>query len=262
LRLGPRFSRCFADRPALGQAAADSLLSTGRIRAESVSELAAAAADSGAWALALEVESRVRPVPARRSEHVVNLYRYRERCRGEADAAAWIVPRLANASPVELAWIEHRAFALEDDRLLWSVCSDSSGAGAEYPWLLRAAAALRRGDHGGPHARELAWHFAAPERGHDRMLGRFVLGLEDESTVRALSQTGGPPEACEAYYFLGFKAQAEGRTTEAAAWYARALGTQQIARPEYRWACDQLLEWQRQGLSLERLEATLRRTPA
>ncbi len=258
--LGARFVRCFAARPAAGGQAADSLVVTGRIGAEPLADLAAAAADSGAWPLADEIESRVRPAPARRVEHFVSLYRALARTRGEAEATAWLAPRLQGARRAELIRIERLAFADQEDALLWSVCSDSTGPLAEVPWRLRAAAALRRGDHGGAHARELAWHFAAPDHGHDRTLGRFMLGLEDEATVLGLRGSAG--EACEAYYVLGFKAQAEGRMRDAAAWYARALGTRQAAKPEYRWAFDQLAAWQRRGLSLERLEALEGRTPA
>ena len=254
--LGGRFVRCFAARPALGQAAVDSLLATGRIPGESIADLATAAADSGAWELAFEVESRVLPAPARRIEHQGNLYRAIERTRGETQALAWLGPKLQGASATDLARIEHWAFSIADDGLLWSVRADST----EYPWLLRAAAALRRGDHGGVNARELAWHFAAPDRGQDRTLGRFLLGLEEESTVAALG--GSPAEKCEAFYFLGFKAQAEGRLRDAAAWYARGLGTHATSRPEFRWAYDQMLDWQARGQSLELIEAALPRTPA
>ena len=258
--LGPRFARCFAARAAAGQSAVDSLLATGRIPAESIADLAAAAADSGAWELASQVESRVHPAPARRIEHLLSLYRYLGHTRGETEATAWLGPRLQGASAAELAQVQHRAFSLQDDGLLWSVASDTTGASAEYPWLLRAAAALRRGDHGGVHARDLAWHFAAPDRGHDRMLGRFLLGLADESTILGLGGTRA--ETCEAFYFVGFKAQTEGRCRDAAAWYARGLATHATSRPEFRWAYDQLLAWSASGLSLERIESAVRRTPA
>jgi hypothetical protein len=257
---GAGFARCFGDRAAAGRSAADSLLATGRISAESVSQLAAAAADSGAWELAFEVESRVHPGPARRTDQLVNLYRYLQGWRGEAQAMAWLGPRLRGASEAGLARVEQLAFTIQDDRLLWSVCSDSTGPGAAYPWLLRAAAALRRGDHGGANARDLAWHFAAPDSSHDRTLGRFLLGLEDESRVVGMPRT--PSERCETFYFIGLKAQVEGRTRDAAAWFTRCLGTHQAARPEYRRAYDQLLEWRRAGASLNRASATPPRTPA
>lgn len=258
--LGAGFARCFGDRVAAGRSATDSLLATGRIPAEAVSQLAAAAADSGAWELAFEVESRLHHAPARRIEQLVSLYRSLERWRSEDEAARWLGPRLRGASAAGLAQIERLAFTSQEDRLLWSVCSDSTGPGAEYPWLLRAAAALRRGDHGGEHARELAWHFAAPDSGHDRTLGRFLLGLEDESRIASLARI--PSEACEAFYFLGFKAQAEGRTRDAAAWFTRCLGTHQNVRAEYRWAYDQLLAWRRLGLSLSRTPDRPQRPPA
>ena len=257
--LGPGFVRCFRDHIAAGVCATDSILATGRVPAGTVSQLASAAADSGAWALAFEVESRVHPRPERRLEHIVDLVRYLGRWKGAGEAGAWLGSRLRGLDATGVAAVERLAFAAGEDGLLWSASPDSSATHRESSWLLRAAAAARRGDHGGEHARDLAWHFAAPGGDRDRTLGRFVLGLEDESRVVALAST--PSEKCEVYFFLGFKAQAEGRCREAAQWYSRCLGTHQTARPEFRWAFERLLEWRGLRRSLERI-ASERVVPA
>jgi len=245
--LGGGFARCFARDVAAGRVAAESLLAVGRVPDEALSQIAAAAADSGAWALAFEVESRAQFGPGRRIEQLVSLCRYLTGARGEEQAIAWLAPRLKGVRPAGLAELERRAFAAGADRLLWSVRPDST---AEYPWLLRAAAALRRGDHGGEHARDLAWHFAAPDRSHDRTLGRFLLGLEDESSVANLGETA--DERCVSCYFLGFKAQSEGRTRAAAEWFTRCLGTRAADRAEYGWAWEQLDAWRRLGVGMGR----------
>ena len=87
-----------------------------------------------------------------------------------------------------------------------------------------------------------------------------MLGLEDERRVASLGP--GAAQRCEVCYYAGLRAELDARLGDAARWYGRCLATHQSRRAEYGWAYRRLLDWQRRGVSLERLAATVVRAPA
>jgi hypothetical protein len=258
-RLGDAFVSCFRSRVAAGALAADSLLGSG-VPSETIAALASAAADSGAWNLTLEVEARVRPRPGERLAHLLRTYRAERHVRDTAQAEAHLEQSLAGSAPAERMTLARLAFAAGEDGLLWSDATGAVVSATDEGWLLRAAAAARSGDHGGAHAHDLAWHFAAPDTAWERVLGRFMLGLEDERRLASLGP--GAAQRCEVCYYAGLKADLDARLRDAAGWYGRCLATHQSRRAEYGWAYRRLLEWQRLGVSLERLAAAAVRAPA
>ena len=257
--LGDAFVSCFRRRVAAGALAADSMLASG-VPSRTIAALASAAADSGAWNLALEVEARVRPRPGERLAHLLRTYRAERRVRDGAQAQAHLEQALVGTASAERLVLARLAFAAGEDALLWSDATGAVVSATDEGWLLRAAAAARSGDHVGANARDLAWHFAAPDTAWERVLGRFMLGLEDERRVASLGP--GAAQRCEVCYYAGLRAELDARLGDAARWYGRCLATHQSRRAEYGWAYRRLLDWQRRGVSLERLAATVVRAPA
>ncbi|HEY6867582.1 MAG TPA: hypothetical protein VI792_10005, partial [Candidatus Eisenbacteria bacterium] len=257
--VAPRFVACFRRRPAAGIAAAESLIGARAVPAALLDGIVAAAADSGAWEMGFGIASRVRD-PGHWLERLALAYGCLARWKGGPAASAWIAPRLERVGDRERAMLGAIAFERREDDLLWDASPDSAGPAADHHWLLRAAASARAGGPGGPHTRSLAWHFAAPGGGCERLLGRCLLGLEDAGRAEAAATT--PHERCEASYFLGLQAELEGRVREAADRYARALGTHARECPEYGWAYARLAQWGRLERTLDRLASAAARTPA
>ena len=98
----------------------------------------------------------------------------------------------------------------------------------------------------------LTQHLAAPRNARYYLLGRVVMGLEDEAAGTALRGTT-PSQSCEVAFYLGARAQGLGRLDEAHDWYRAAIETSLPGESEYRFALAQLAIWSGQGKSLARL---------
>jgi hypothetical protein len=101
-------------------------------------------------------------------------------------------------------------------------------------WLLRAAASMR--DHGpaSDRTRALRMHYAQENIDRYHMLGRMLLGLEKEETLLSFTPTS--DAKCEVAFYLGLKAERDGRWVEAAEWYGVSVATQKENNAELRWA--------------------------
>lgn len=67
-----------------------------------------------------------------------------------------------------------------------------------------------------------------------------------------------PDSRCEASYYLGLRAQSEGRLRDASDWYRISIESGLQNMGEYRWAYNQLYLWEGEGKSLERIAAEQR----
>jgi len=102
------------------------------------------------------------------------------------------------------------------------------------------------------HLDALKQHFAAPGSARYYLLGRLVMGLENELAGTALRGTN-PSQACEVAFYLGARAQGLGKLDEAHDWYRAAVETSLPGESEYHFALTQLDLWFGQGKSLGRL---------
>jgi hypothetical protein len=256
--LAPYFLDCFRAAPANGIRAVEAILASGYAEPRNLGHLAAALDEAGDHRMAYEVQSRI---PADGHDAVGKLgvcYHMMKRWKGEEAARAWLEPRVEPLDPNERAFLTYVAYDSHDYELLWDV--KVPGAGREdvdFHWLLRAAASLRMGEGSDPHRAELERHFARGGRARYHVLGRFLLGLED--VPAALATATSMKAACETFYYVGLRAQSEGRVREAARCYVRCIETGQSSNGEYRWALHQLYEWMSEGESLARLEAQANR---
>jgi tetratricopeptide (TPR) repeat protein len=255
--LAPYFVDCFRASPAEGIRAVEAILASGYAAGDHLAQIAAALGEAGAPRLAFEVQSRM---PAEGSTAIGRIdlcYRYRKRWKGEQEALEWVRPRLREMTPGDRGLLECIAYESGDYELLWEIEDVGPGPSAnDFHWLLRAAASARMGAARDPRRAGLERHFARGGGEHCKVLGRFLLGREDEPAVLACATD--PRSTCEALYYLGLRAQCEGRVREASRWYVRCVETGQFYNGEYRWAYDQLQRWAARGVSLARLEAEAR----
>ena len=256
--LAPRFIDCFREKPAEGIRAIEALLASSYRDPANLTALALALDQAGHHRMAYEVESRI---PAEGQMAVVQLawrYHYLKRWKGEDAALAWLAAPLRALSPRDRALLACVAYDSRDDELLWEI--DDIGREADdqdFHWLLRAASSTRLGKARDPHRVRLERRYARPRSGHYAVLGRYLLGREDARA--ALGTVTNPRSRCEAYYYMGLRAQSEGSIRQAARWYARCIETGQSYNGEYRWAFTQLGEWMTSGTSLAGLETDARR---
>ena len=152
--------------------------------------------------------------------------------QGSAAAAAWL---RARAAPEDVYSLARLMYAEREDALLWEALPDPlPQASAEDVWLLRAAAALRS-----PEARTgaLHAHYAAAADDETSRLGRYLSRLSGEDAIRGASRR------TRAAWALGTRAEAEGRRTDAVAWYQVAVAGGTTTEPERTFAMDALRGW-------------------
>ena len=248
------FIDCFRASPADGVRAVEAILAAGAASPAALMALAAELDEAGEHRMAYEVQSRI---PAEGQQAVANLarsYHYMRRWKGEDAALDWLRPRLKALGPRDQALLAYVGYECRDFDLLWEI--DFVGPErdqSDFHWLMRAAAAARAGGARGPRREKLARHFARQRPEHYAVLGRFMLGLENEQA--ALASVTDPRSRCETYYYLGLRAQSEGSIRDAARWYARCVESGQAYNFEYHWAYEQLYQWVSGNTSLARLEA-------
>jgi tetratricopeptide (TPR) repeat protein len=251
--LAPRFVASFKDRDAEAMKAV-AALERPDIPGNYVVQLATGCGNNGRRDLAFEILQRVRLDGMEAVARIYHSYYQLKRWKDQPAAVAWIRPHMDKLGAQERALITYEAYRNGDPELLWEVGKVPEGLDGEFHWLMRAATSLRWRDADPAHERELTTHFAQSSDDRYRTLGRFLRGLEAESTVLALADGG--DHVCEVQYYLGLKAQSEGRYRDAAECYARAVATSQAQEGEFRWAMAQLEEWRGKNLTLAKLAET------
>jgi tetratricopeptide (TPR) repeat protein len=184
--------------------------------------------------------------PMDRMRAVLRHYDIARAAMGDAAAGAWGRQRLRGA-PAPFA---AGALVERKEEPLWLLEEPGPGQARELLWLFRAVAAQwHPPSH---HLEVLKQHFAAPGGARYYLLGRVVMGLEDEAAGTALRGTT-PSQACEVAFYLGARVQGLGKLDEAHDWYRAAVEMSLPAESEYHFALTQLAIWSAQGKSLERL---------
>ena len=133
------------------------------------------------------------------------------------NSVAWLRSRVpADAAP-RLAQIAHRRGAPE---AMWLHITEAGDRATPHVWLLRAAES-RLAAGAEPERRRLREVFAAPAADFETALTRHLLGLAAEEEVFRLARTA--QQYYTMAYFLGAKAEAEGRVADALGWYRVTL---------------------------------------
>jgi lipoprotein NlpI len=164
----------------------------------------------------------------------------------------WLRPKVP---PPLLEPLGMFAFAQQADPVVWGLASAPEGTGetADYCWLMRAASSVRSRDSDPAHQAALRQRFEVDRPQFYHQVGRYLLGLSSEQTVIAAATTSQSRQ--ELPFFLGFKAQVEGRYADAVTWYRAAVETGEPRMGEYRWSYDELSRLRSAELSLERMKA-------
>ena len=125
-----------------------------------------------------------------------------------------VPPDLAN----RIAQVAHRRDASE---VLWSDIVNPDAPHADYLLLMRAADLKLTPD--ASRQAMLAGRLEPAREEFRWMLARNLLGLARDDDVFRLADT--PHRRCTAAYFMGLKAEAEGRRADAVAWYRAVIET-------------------------------------
>jgi lipoprotein NlpI len=138
--------------------------------------------------------------------------------------------------------------------VLWDVIPgpESTQETADYVWLMRAAASTRARDADAAHQAALRQRFEVERPGFYHQMGRHLLGLIPEQAVLAAAVS--PKNRQELPFFLGLKARAEGRYTDAVTWYRATIETSTPKMGEYHWAYAELTRLKQAELSLALLK--------
>jgi tetratricopeptide (TPR) repeat protein len=249
--IGQGFARVFAERGQNEAVRAFDALAGTRANTASVANLPLALADAGRNDLAFALQSRLKmDTHVWSAIYPIRAYRYLRSVKGEAAAFEWLSAAIPQHSRTGAS------FAMYGDgepQLLWSLIADpEAGESNAYTWMLRAAAAAEHPESiNAVQRRQILQRFAGVRamltRGvrrflgaEDRyeVLGRFLVGLESEEAVFRLMEE--PGDRCEAAYYLGVKAAADGRQDDAIGWWRVAVETAQWQEGEYEWAYEKL----------------------
>jgi hypothetical protein len=186
------------------------------------------------------------PDPDSNAFRLLIAYDALRRARGEEAAVTWLRGQMTPALGPGLGMEAYRS---GHESLLWSLPLQTD----ERVWVLRQAMMLRRIDTDPEHERLLAEHFALPVDSYLHQVGRYLRGAIREEELLVLGE--GRDRACTVAYFLGLRAQAEGRYSDALLWYRAAIETGIGEQPEFGLAVKQIESWRASGMSLSRLQA-------
>jgi hypothetical protein len=247
--VGPVFVESFEGRDTEAVQAAEALMGAKLGRGHDLGQLAAEAASKGNPALAFEIQSRLRAAGLEQLEMFTSAYGYLKKARGRLPALEWLRARVPDQARITLGMFAHQEHYPE---LLWEIApSLLTGFGADYYWLMRAASAIKPGSGQESHVAELREHYAGSTGSHYDLAGRYLLGLAEERDV--LSAATSPKAQCELFYFIGYKAQCEGRIRKAADWFWLSHATGLMNNGEARWSYNQLYNWKNESRTLARL---------
>lgn len=183
-----------------------------------VREFLLAAQQAGRDAFAFDLASRMQSPGLGGMEMSLVAYLSLKRLEEPGRAVAWLGERVPRNDANRIAQLAHRRGAPE---LLWSDIVDPTGAHAPQLWLYRAADARLAQTTG--HQPALRKQFAAPRNDFHDALARHLLGIGSESDVFRQAQT--PQQHYAMAYFLGLKAESDGRLDDAVDWYRAVMET-------------------------------------
>ena len=252
------FLSVFGDRPPAEAEAAFAALLTGGVTPWSARHLSAGLFAAGRADLAFALQSQL---PVGNGRYTLRFpivaYRYL-RSQGDRDAALqWLRPKIPRVSQAALSF---EIFTEGDDELLWDLITRPDvDRYAESIWLTRAAAYVRAPNPRPAWRRSLLAHYARAGGDDYFLMGRYLMDLVGEETLFSIATT--PERRCEVAYYLGVKAQAEGRYEDAHDWFQVVRATGQSGEFEFLWARDALDAWADRERSLTTLarEAQQRR---
>ncbi len=163
----------------------------------------------------------------------ITMYKYLKEFAGEKKAVNWLRENLPQQlmGPAAMYFFADGHF-----ELLWKVMKSPDG----YNWLLRAASSLIYLNISQKEINQLKAYYNLPGMKEDKygLLGLFLLHKVSKKEI--ILQMNTPKKRCEYSFFLGFKAQTQGRIEEAIDWYRICLETGLSNNGEYFFAMQAL----------------------
>jgi hypothetical protein len=205
---------------------------------------------AGKYEIVYEMATRLHPPGAAQIVLWTQAYHDLKQLQGQSVALAW----LQNKIPPKMLNFASMVFYDESRfELLWTLVKDPAPGeeGADMVWLLRAASVVRSGRENNPHWKDVVEHYKNSEETYYDFTGRYLVGLATEEELMALATD--PKKVCELSYYIGLKAQAEGRYEDASDWFRASVETGLRNNGEYRWSFATLDRWLRSGKNLKRL---------
>lgn len=227
-QIGPAFARAFEGAPDEKAQAAFATLRTAGFTVRSLRDLALGTTGMLRDELVLQMLLPVVEAGATSPQSLVDTAQLIRKVKGVKAAAEWLAPRIR---PDDTVLAARAMFESGDSELLWTALPE---AATDRVWLLRAAAARRFPEPARTAA--VTAHFAAAQGNEDYLLGRYVAGLGDESSIRASS------DRTRTAWALAVRAEAETRREDAIGWYGVALAGGWTS-PERRFAEQALSAW-------------------
>jgi len=253
--IADHFKEVFVNEPnEKGQAAFEALIRSGIIPWNLIN-IPRPIAKAGNNELAFKLLSRMRAQAGGLGdvEFLTEAYQYRKAWQGQEAALSWLRKGIPGplVNPSSMIFFEQKQY-----ELLWTFIQDPQGDGSDFIWLLRAAAFLKSGGSMNSHKPELMQYYSSHNSrisipyysSYYDQIGRYLMGLQSEEETIALAKTD--KQKCEVSYYLGVKAESEGRMEDASDWYRVSVETGLEKNGEFRYALNQLYYWYSSGKSL------------
>ena len=224
------------------------LLVKGGIKSEFLLEMSRAATRAKRLQLANQMLAPLKYPGLGQAVLYLKRYELYKTLEGDTKALKWLEPRIPLQMRNPFSTI---AYDQKQDELLWEFLDESITKGdihATFVWLMRAAAYLREPTPNQTHYQLLQDYYSQAPHTHYNVIGRYLLGMDNEDELSALMIN--PKAVCETAYYVGFKAQTEGRYLDASNWYRISIETGLIRNGEYRWAYSRLYTWRNKNQSL------------
>lgn len=249
--VGKEFTEVFTDLPTAKGLAAFAALLNEKFGHFELQNFVYAVEKSGNHELAFKMSRQLSWPGIGNLVFLIHAYGNLKQWKGKEYALDWLRRRIPLNMRNPASMIIYRQ---KEYDLLWELITDpEKGAHADYVWLMRAAASAGTDTAGNPYHKRLIKYFRTDKSDYYHLIGRYLIGLATEKDLLALAQN--KKALCEISYFIGFRAQKEGRYADASDWFRLSIETGLIKNGEYRWAYDSLYIWRQKTMSLARLSA-------
>ncbi|MBN2383891.1 hypothetical protein JXQ70_13530 [bacterium] len=240
--IGSRFAEVYKDKPLeQGLAAFSELLALHKFEIISTSNVCTRVYQEGNPELAFQMISLLRSRNAMQDLTLkVEAYNFRKHWTDEKEAQDWLrsVIDVKMYQPLSQVAYDRQCY-----ELLWDFIplKPTPGPCEECVWLSRAAAYLKTKSSNTEQLKALRDYFKNDGKSIYYQLGRFLVGLTQESDVYRYVKND--KDRCSVGYYFGLKAQSEGRYNDASDWYRISIETRRQNTPAYSWAFLQLSDW-------------------
>jgi hypothetical protein len=165
------------------------------------------------------------------------------------EAYAWLKEKTPDSLKAQCA---EYAYQYREFELLWTLIDDAAAQPAEdFVWLLRAATLPKTTVDKEQRTQRLREHYQTPRESQWDLLGRYCLAMVEEDQVVEAAKNR--QEAVAASYFIGARAENEGKFFKAADWYQTAFSLGDIDDHQWQWTMTRLSKWAAAPQSLSRL---------